>query len=234
MAIPAQPSAGGGSYSGPSFAAPTVTGSAFSSRPLQIRRPRGAFTLMVNPAKLGCRDGRIVPLPVKVWHEPGWCGNGAHNDQASGAILQLERQGFSRIDHGTPVVAFGESRTTPQPSTYLNRFEGVSPKGRAVVHYADAWERPRQMGHLTTWEQDSEGRDLWLVEQLAAISPELAPVQIELATTPLIERARQLIGKPNTERLIASYVGHLPVEHTPSDLASYRPEMDATTPAGLD
>jgi hypothetical protein len=138
--------------------------------------------------------------------------------------------GFVAVPHVMDCVAFGAPRVNPEVSAYLDRYQGVA-QGRAVTYYSDAWHRPRRIGHLVAWDFDEAGWMAFLAQCLKLVTPgELDPVQVEIATLPLISaiRAAQDRSDERGKRTVTELLGHLPPEHTPDDLAALRP---ATTPA---
>lgn len=183
---------------------------------------------MISPAKLGCRNGRIVPMPAKAWHEPGLNGNAPRASQGEGYIMTLRRQGYQEISHDTPAVAFGADRVNVADSTYLDRYTGQDGQGRSVVYWADAWERPQALGHIIYWERDQEGRDQWLEAQLLRLSGgALSEVQIRLATEPLIASIRSIWrthGAKAAQR-VKEQLGHLPADRIPADLLAVAQEL---------
>ena len=58
---------------GPSLplAGPSLSGTA-----LRLPKGQGPWTYVINAACLGCRNGRIIPLLGKAWHEAGFGGIG--------------------------------------------------------------------------------------------------------------------------------------------------------------
>lgn len=207
----------------PAFARATLSGPSLGSAPLRLAGGRGPFTIMVTPAKLGCRFGRIVPLHVCAMHDPG-IGSNVKGDNGAGFIHDLTTQGYVAIPHNfVPCVAFGESRVGSEPSYYLRKHEGYDGEGRSVEMFTDAWMRPRQLGHLTTWENDREGRDTFLIEALRRLvmgGRDLEPIQVEIATMPLIRRIldEARMDTAHARQMIREMVVHLPPEHMPDSI----------------
>ena len=156
---------------------------------------RGPWTYMANPAKLQCRAGRIVPAVAKIWHQTGISNNTEHGMGAGFETQMRTEWGWVAIPHDLPVVAFGKRITEPAPSTYLRRHTS-SAKGSAPVYWTDAWKRPRQVGHLFTWDQDADGRDDWLISCLAIIAPDgLTAHQIDMAVQPVVAACHRLMDR---------------------------------------
>jgi hypothetical protein len=179
---------------------------------------------MISPSRLVCRRGQIVPVPAKAWFEAGFAGN-VQGGRGESMIAHLQMQGYVQIPHDRPAVAFG-TRTLGPESTYLSRYEGIGPDGKHCIRWCDAWERPRGLGSLTLWDRDDEGRDAWLAECLALVSPGgLAPVQVQIAVQPLIRTAHVLMDRlhtPRGKRLLLAQLAHIPDEHLPDDLRAIR------------
>ena len=178
---------------------------------------------MISAARLGCRHGRIVPLVVPAWHTPGISAN-VRGDRGAGYVSVLRRQGYVEIPHDRlPCTAWGESRAGGGRSSYLDRYEGVDRGGRGAVRWVDAWTRPRQIGHLVSWEQDAAGRDAFLIAALMDLANRgdpLHPVQIELAVRPVALRIENAANRdtPRSRRLIEQMYRHIPPEHVPDSV----------------
>ena len=194
------------------------SGPSLGSVPLLLRPGRGPWTMCISAAKLGCRDGRIVPLVVPAWHTPGISANIA-GDGGQGYIAQLTRAGFAPIPHTfLPAVAFGASRAGAEHSTYLERLEGHDIEGRGCVQWVDAWTRPLQLGHIVEMDRDATGKDDFLVAawtELCNGGKSPSKLQQRIATQPVISRIESEANRA-TERsrlLIQQLAGHLPREH---------------------
>jgi len=218
---PAAP-AGSSPLSVPSLAR-GPSGPSLGSAPLLLRPGRGPWTWCISAAKLGCRNGQIVPLPVMAWHAPGISAN-VRGDGGQGFVNQLSRQGYVPIPHDfLPAVAFGQNRAGSPDSTYLDRHMGISMDGRQVTRWVDAWRRPSRIGHRVEWMHDEEGRDAFLVAALIALAnggEPLREVQIRIATQPLIRRIESEANRA-TERsrlIIRQLASHLPPEHIPASV----------------
>lgn len=210
-----------------SLVAPVTADSLASSGPLRLPGGQGPWTYMVSPAQLTCRNGRIVPLPAKAWHAPGLNGNGRSRGRGEGFVSYLSGQGYVPVPHDRPAVAFGIERTTPDPSTYLDVYDGIGPSGEPVEYYCDAWRRPHTLGHTLRWEADEQGRDEWLagLVDLIGMDGKWSDDQIAIAIDPVVTKARSLLDRddPRGKRMLAIAVRHLPAEHVPDDLkAAYR------------
>lgn len=216
------PASSGAPRSRYSLASPQQ-GPSLQGGPLRLPGGRGPWTYLISPAKLACRDGAIVPLPAKAWHEPGLNGNGKNPGRGEGFVLRMQSQGFIAIPHDFPASAFGAQRSVDPISTYLDRYEGIDAMGRPCVYYTDAWERPESLGHLIHWKRDKVGRDAFLVAALMALTGinVLSAVQIQIATTPLIDSIRSLFRARGLDaaRHLGERIAHLPPGHIPPDVA---------------
>lgn len=200
----------------PAFAA----GSSFARQDLRLPRQRDAWTYCVSPTRLFCVDGQILPELAKAWHTPGIQGNPAGTNRGQGFVGNMIAQGYQPVPHDLPCQAFGAPRAGSPVSTYLDRYEGVS-RGRRVVYYSDAWHRPRQLGHLTSWEHDRAGWLDFLERCLALVSPDgLVDLQVQLAVAPVLRRVRAAQDRDDARgrRMLAQLLSHLPAEHVPDDL----------------
>lgn len=221
------------------FSLATPAAPSLASTALVLPPSRGLWTYMISGAHLVCRHGRILPALAKAWHDDGYAGN-VIGGRGQSLVTQGQIAGYHSIPHDRPAVAFGVQRQ-PYPSTYIAEYRGVDQKGRPVTHYTDAWRRPQSIGHLTTWELDSDGYDDWLEGCLEIVSPDgLLPVQIDLAIGPVLHNARRLLDRDDQrgKRLLREQVLHLPADLVPDDLqAAYdgaleaRQRKPATTPA---
>lgn len=216
--------------SAPNLMAPALAGPSLGNGPLPLPGQRDPWTYMVSPTKLRSYKGVILPALAKAWHTPGLHGNGRDWGRGEGYQSNMMQLGFVAVPHVMDCVAFGAPRANPEVSAYLDRYQGVA-QGRAVTYYSDAWHRPRRIGHLVAWDFDEAGWMAFLAQCLKLVTPgELDPVQVEIATLPLISaiRAAQDRSDERGKRTVTELLGHLPPEHTPDDLAALRP---ATTPA---
>ena len=223
--MPITPS-GGPSLAGPSFA----RGNALSRAALQLPGSRDPWTYCVSPTRLMCIDGEVLPELAKAWHTPGSNGNAAGVGQGQGFVSNLMGVGFVPVPHDIECSAFGDSRAGAPLSAYLDRYEGVS-RGRPVVYHADAWHRPKQLGHLVSWEHDREGWKDFLRRCLALVSPDgLIDMQVEMAVAPVLRRIQAAQDRDDArgQRMLAALLAHLPPEHIPVDL---RDEVEPPKPA---
>ena len=223
--MPITPS-GGPSLAGPSFA----RGNALSRAQLQLPGPRDPWTYCVSPTRLMCLDGEILPELAKAWHTPGANGNAGGRGQGQGFVSNLMGAGFTPVPHDIETTAFGESRAGAPLSAYLDRYEGMS-RGRPVVYHADAWHRPKQPGHLVSWERDREGWKGFLRQCLALVSPDgLVDMQVELAVAPVLRRIQAAQDRDDArgQRMLTALLSHLPPEHVPADL---RDQVEPPKPA---
>lgn len=195
------------------------SGPSLGSTPLRLSPGRGLWTWAINPAKLGCRDGRIVPLQVRVLHAAGFSGN-VLGDQGEGWMAQLRKDGWVEIPHdfAPDAKAFGSPRVGAALSVYIEQYKGMSVSGAAVVKYVDAWKRPLQIGLHTEWEDDSDGRDVYLSRALVEVANKGQPLnaaQIRLATAPVIKQIEALSARDDARagRHLLKLAKHLPVEH---------------------
>jgi len=224
------------------FAAPNAAGS-FTGAPLRLPSGHGPWTYMVNPAKLICRNGRIIPAPGKCWHDTGF-GSNLPRDLGAGLQQDLRRAGgWLPIDHDRPVVAFGEEITMPAPSTYLREWHGINGAGRSTTYWTDAWSRAEQIGHVLHWDHDAEGRDDWLEGCLDIVAPlGLSESQIEMAIRPIVRSCRNMLDREDRRgrRMLLTRVRHIPADRVPYDLADHyaeaieripKPESKAATKA---
>ncbi len=207
--------------SGPSLAGPSLArGNTLSRAALQLPGNREAWTYCVSPTRLHCVDGEILPELAKAWHTPGMNGNGAGRGQGQGFVSNLMAVGYTPVPHDIACEAFGASRAGASLSSYLDRHEGIS-SGRPVVYHSDAWHRPKQLGHLTSWEFDREGWKVFLRQCLALVSPEgLVELQVQIAVNPVLRRIRAAEDRDDARgrRMLAQLVSHLPPEFVPADL----------------
>lgn len=200
-----------------------ASGPSLGSTPLLLRPGRGPWTWCISPARLGCRNGQIVPLPVPAYHAAGLSAN-VRGDNGAGYVGQLTRQGYKAVPHDRlPCVAFDASREGAPDSTYLHRWEGRDIGGGTVERWSDAWSRPIQFGHQVIWEQDAAGRDAFLVQCLIDLCNDgqpLSAIQIRMATEPLIDRIRAEAGNeaPAARKVVRQLAQHLP-------RANYTPEV---------
>ena len=208
------------SKAGLSYAGPSVA--SFANGPLIVPGSCDAWTWCVSPVALQCHTGRIVPRLAKAWHTPGLGGNGRDLGRGEGFVASLrDRYGYQPVPHDIECVAFGESRTEPAPSTYLDRYEGVTVNDLPCVYHTDAWHRPRVLGNLTIWDWDAAGWLDFLGRCLRIVTPgDLDPVQIELAMAPLIRSIRRLLDRKDERAAgaLEQHLAHLPAEHAPADL----------------
>ena len=206
---------------GPSLAGPALArGNTMARAVLQLPGSRDAWTYCVSPTRLQCMDGEILPELAKAWHTPGMNGNGAGAGQGQGFVSNLMAAGYTPIPHDLDCVAFGESRAGAALSSYLDRHEGIS-AGQPVVYHSDAWHRPKQLGHLTSWDFDREGWKAFLRQCLAIVSPDgLVDMQVQIAVNPVLRRIRAAQDREDARgrRMLSQLVNHLPVEFIPADL----------------
>lgn len=203
-----------------SFAGPSAV--SFAGATMLLPGPRDAWTWCVSPTALQCDHGAIVPRLAKAWHTPGLGGNGRELGRGEGFVAALrDRFGYLPVPHDIECVAYGETRTVAAPSTYLDRYDGVDVKGRPCVYYTDAWHRPRRLGATTVWDWDADGWRDFLGRCLRLVTPgELDPVQVQIATEPLIRSIRRLLDRKD-ERAASTmelYLAHLPPDLAPPDL----------------
>jgi len=216
--------------------AQSAAGPSLGSTPMRLRESRGPWTWMISAARLGCRNGVIVPRAVPAWHAPGVSAN-VRGDNGAGYVGDLKRQHYVEIPHDRlPCVAFGESRAGAAHSVYLERHEGVSIGGARVFRWTSAWTRYARLGHMTYPEYDHAGQDLFLHQALLDLcTPDgkLSPVQITLATRPLIKRIEAEASRegPHARALIAQMAAQLPAEHVPDSVHAIlrRLEIELTT-----
>lgn len=223
----------------PSTSVPSLargaSGPSLGSVPLLLRPGRGPWTWCLSAARLGCRNGRIVPMVVPAYWTPGLSAN-VKGDGGQGYIGQLKRQGYVEIPHDfLPAVAFGEDRAGSPDSTYLNKWQGVDLEGRKVVKWADAWWRPLQLGHVVESETDAAGRDDFLIQALIEIAnggKPLGTAQIRIATQPVIRRIEQEANRASerSRLLIQKLAGHLPVEHYTDSVRQILRRQDIEVP----
>jgi hypothetical protein len=206
---------------GPALAGPSLArGNALSRATLQLPGSRDAWTYCVSPTRLQCFEGEILPELAKAWHTPGANGNAPGRGQGQGFVSNLMAVGFTPVPHDIDATAFGASRGDAPLSAYLDRHVGVS-GGRGVVYHSDAWHRPKQLGHLVSWEFDREGWKAFLRDCLALVSPDgLVDMQVEIAVAPVLRRIRAAQDRDDARgrRMLASLVSHLPPDHVPEDL----------------
>jgi hypothetical protein len=212
-------------------------GPSLGSRPLVLRPGRGAFTWMVNPAKLGCYHGTIVPLCAIAWHAAGLSAN-VRGDNGQGYRMQLEREGYKSIPHNYAhdAVAFGSDRSNVTHSTYLNRWEGIDIQGRPAVRWTHAWTRPQQLGHRVEWLKDDPGRVAFLHRALIEIAndgQDLSDLQIRIATESLIRRieAESINESGHARKVIRECAIHLPREYHTEHVTSILARLNITLPA---
>lgn len=207
--------------SGPSLAGPSLArGNTMARAALRLPGNRDAWTYCVSPTRLHCIDGEILPELSKAWHTPGCNGNGAGPGQGQGFVSNLMGVGFTPVPHDIEAVAFGESRSNAALSSYLDRYEGIS-QGQHVVYHSDAWHRPKQLGHLVSWDFDREGWKAFLRSCLALVAPEgLVDLQVRIAVDPVIRRIRAAQDREDARgrRILSQLVANLPPEHIPADL----------------
>ena len=200
------------------------SGPSLGSVPLRLRGGRGPWTWMISQAKLGCRNGQIVPLAIPAWHAPGISAN-IRGDRGAGFSNQLQKQGYVEVSHGfaPDSPCFDGDRNNAEHSTYLAKWSGLDIEGRPATKWTDAWERPVQLGHIVQWERDEVGRDAFLVRALMEVAnggQPLTAAQIRLATAPIINRIHSEANRA-TERsrlLIMQCARHLPTEHIPDSV----------------
>ena len=228
------PSPGSASLSRPRLAQ-SAAGPSLGSTPMRLRESRGPWTWMISAARLGCRNGVIVPRAVPAWHSPGVSAN-RRGDNGAGYVGELKRQDYVEIPHDRlPCVAFGKSRDGAAHSVYLERHEGVSIGGARVFRWTSAWERYARLGHLTHAEYDHAGKDLFLHQALLDLCTpdgELSPLQIKLATLPLIKRieAEANHDGPRARALITQMARQLPAEHVPAQVHAILRRLEIELP----
>ena len=128
--------------------------------------------------------------------------------------------GFTPIPHDIETTAFGVSRADAPLSAYLDRHEGIS-AGRGVVYHSDAWHRPKQLGHLVSWDFDREGWKAFLRDCLRLVCPDgLVDMQVEIAVSPILRRIRAAQDRDDARglRMLASLIANLPPDYVPEDL----------------
>jgi hypothetical protein len=178
---------------------------------------------MAAPDQLHCSLGKIVPMMSKAWHTPGLNGNGDHTAvRGLGAETKMQAQGFTKIPQDFECIAFGERRIG-----YLDRWEQRRNDGLpGIVYWSDAWHRPRALGQRVVWDFDADGWADFLQRVLEYISPgKIDPAQIEIATTPLIQACRGLLGRDDGlgKRQLHEHLRQLPREYAPPDLLAAMP-----------
>lgn len=190
-------------------------------------RERPPWTLMVAADRLTCRGGHIVPDPIKHAWTPGGVNAPAdwrQGQRAQGAIAgsMATAQAIEVPHRMQGLVAFGQSRDSAKFSAYIDLYENGP-----IMYAVEAWQRPRRLGSRTVWEWDEAGYLAFLLRLLPAIAPDgkLLPIQVEIATAPIIRECRLLLNGqgPRVERLVRERVALLPREHVPADLAPYAP-----------
>ena len=195
-----QSTQGPAAEAGPTSSVPAFargsSGPSLGSVPLRLRGGRGPWTWMISQAKLGCRNGQIVPLAIPAWHAPGISAN-IRGDRGAGFSNQLQKQGYVEVSHGfaPDSPCFDGDRNNAEHSTYLAKWSGL----------------------------DIVGRDAFLVRALMEVAnggQPLTAAQIRLATAPIINRIHSEANRA-TERsrlLIMQCARHLPTEHIPDSV----------------
>jgi hypothetical protein len=182
---------------------------------------REPWTLMVHPAALMCRRGRIAPNPAIIAHTPGLGGNGARAEEhGQGAIARMAAEGWRPVPHdiGTAVdvVAFGERRAGSPLSDYIVQHVATAPNGAQVIGYTDAWRRPRQLGFALLWDVDEAGYTSFLEAIGRRLLGELSQQQIRIAVDPILREIAGVASAPPTPdrtRQIEYLTAQLPPEH---------------------
>lgn len=195
-------------------------------------RERLPWTWMVSADRLTCRRGRIVPDLIK--HQ--WTAGGlnppttwAHGNRAQGSVAASMASSMAiEVPRRMPgVTAFGQSRDGAD-YCYMDLY-----RNGGMVYACEAWERPRRLGSRVIWDRDEEGFLAFLERLLPLIAPDgLEPIQIEIATAPIIRQARLALIKdgPSVERHVRQVVAQLPREHIPADLLQYAPALPEADP----
>ena len=203
----------------------------FSSGILRVPARRGPWTFCVSPVAVRCYRGQILPRLYKAYHESGLNGNGRHKGKGEGAIAAKEANGWIRVPHEIPCVAFGENRpgSAPLESTYLTRHRGRL--GKATVDYfTTAWRRPRSIGPMTSWAFDPDGWQDFLARAWKIAWPdELDQVQIELAVNPLLRRFESAVSSNSipSRQVVEAVLTHLPPEYDTPQIAELRAKRAA-------
>jgi hypothetical protein len=198
--------------------APSFAPSFAAAGPIRFKSGNAAWTWMVSPSDLECIEGHVVPRLIKASHEPGVNGNGAALGRGEGAIAYFTGQGYRAVPHDTPATANGVVRT-PNPSTYLNVWQGVDSGERNTQLWRDAWDIPVQLGNQTHWRRDTEG---WLALRrslagLVGIGPggTMSSEQVEIAIAPLLtalSRDAAVTQTPAVKARVKANLAQLPKE----------------------
>ena len=202
-------------------------GAIASGNLLRVQRAACGWTWMIDPGRLGCRNGRIVPLPIKAPWQPGLLSNNRAPDQGAGAVAEFSRPAYGMvpIPHDRPATAWGKPREPSEGdalSTYVVPMDAVS-GGRNVIHHVDAWTRPTLVGSHIEWKHDRDGRDAFLAQALLDLGTngtgKLSEAQIHLATAPAIHKLDQLSMQDsrNAAREYVRQAAHIPPEHLPAE-----------------
>jgi hypothetical protein len=227
-----QPSASPQNPAASAFAGNFATGSGSPGGGLPIFSGSNLpWSYVVNPGRLECRGGRILPVVGKVWHEPGFGANAVGDSEGGMGFFSNVRAsapGTLIIPHDRPATAWGVLRDPatygpPHGSTYMVCHRGRTAGGSDAYQWSDAWARPVPLGAIqATWKQDLDGRDRWLETCLDLICPNGHPTdeQITIAIRPTIEHCRHMQDRndPRGQRALRIAVLHLPEEHVPADL----------------
>lgn len=192
-----------------------------------ILQPQDAWTWMVNPGRLTCRRGRVVPQLVKATWRPGSGGNDARTyeqgQRGEGAVLALQRLGWVPVPHSLPgQVAFGAPRVPSDVavSAYMDRL--VSADGS--IRFVDAWSRPVQVGDQILWERDEEGFDRFLQACLELVHPQGVTDRLaDIAAAPILRNLRRLMEREDKRglRMARDLAAALPPARLPEDVQAF-------------
>lgn len=209
----------------PRFAQNSVAG---GTGRLTLKAPRGGWTWMASPMVLHCEWGHIVPDLAKAQHVPGLNGNGREQTDGGGMLIELSNDGFQKIEHTFPCIAFGEARPPsvfPEHarkdfvSTYIDIYDETDPTGKVLkTYYAETWDRPRVLGGQTIWSHDHAGRFDFLLRVMDQIAPNgLIDAQRDVATRGLLQRIEAARRRDDTggKMALLKALQHMPAELAP-------------------
>lgn len=182
------------------------------------------WTMMVHPAALTCRGGRVVPQPIEVSHIPGLNGNGANAaEHGAGAVARKVAEGWIPVPHDiglrVKIAAFGQARSGAPLSDYIAEHTATTPTGATLRGYTDAWTRPRQLGFAMITEFDREGYEAFLDAIGRHLLGEYSAQQLQMAAAPILREIQDLAAsQPTPARLeqLRHRVAQLPEALRPS------------------
>lgn len=182
------------------------------------------WTMMVHPAALTCRGGRVVPQPIEVSHIPGVNGNGADAaEHGAGAVSRKIAEGWIPVPHDiglkVKIAAFGQARAGAPLSDYITEHTATLPTGAVLRGYTDAWTRPRQLGFAMITEFDREGYEAFLDAVGKHLLGEYAPQQLQMAAAPILREIQDLAASqptPARTEQLRHRIAQLPPELRPS------------------